>query len=201
MESLILGILVVGIIYLLIQYEQKKNANKKLKESEIQLLIESCNNGNGHSCYQIGQEYRYVEGGYFENNIEKALEYFNKGCALNNDLCCMLAGGIYENTSGKEYNIDKAITCYKKSIQYGNSVSADSLARIYMEIKNDIPKAAKVLSSVCDKGDKGSCGRSLGFYGKIITKEYKDKVFNYYSKVHFDKCENCTYIQRWKTSQ
>jgi len=173
-----------------------------MNDEKMQLLHKLCNQGDGESCYKIGREYRYTSGGYYGHDLQQALKYFKKSCDLKYATGCDYVAMTYMDESFSEYNIDKAIKYYKlgmtKEYDYEHVLgSPRSLAEIYINIKNDIPTGANILSKECDKGDDFVCGNALGCFGSDMPKNTRDKVLNYYMNNHPDKCRKCRFMDRW----
>lgn len=205
MEILLIIVIVVGLLYFGVRYENKSKEKIKATDDKMQLLHKLAEKGDGESCYKIGREYWYTNGGYYNHDQNKALEYFKKSCDLRYATGCDYAAGIYSDKTFDGYDIDEAIRYYKlgmsKDYDYEHVLGhPQKLAEIYLNIKNDVRTGASILSKACDDGDNFVCGRALGFFGEDISKSMRDEVIKYYMKKHPEKCQKCRFMDKW-TSQ
>jgi len=75
---------------------------------------DSCENGNGKSCWYVGDAYEYGKSGV-RQDYTKAKYYCEKGCELNEGFSCGLLGILYERGKGVRQNKSKAKYYFRKS--------------------------------------------------------------------------------------
>ena len=115
--------------------EEYRNATKYLEMA--------CENANIKATYQINQ---------IDGSIEKMSGIFTA------QISCKLLGHLYYRGKGMRQDIDKAIKCYKKSCDLGDSDSCGHTGLMYYT-KQDFKNAKEILAKSCEKLENAkSCG-------------------------------------------
>lgn len=101
----------------------------KARDIEISNLKKQCDNGNGETCFEVGNHYNS------ENNFT-AVEYYQKSCDLNYSDGCGSLGLKYELGMGVRQNKKNALKYYDKDCYLANlnNRGSTSCSRSY-EIK------------------------------------------------------------------
>ncbi len=151
--------------------------NQEFLKRSLFLLSNECKNGIATSCLILGDYYSKL------NNKDKAIEYYSKGCDLNNSVSCYRLAYIDKKSSAnhllKACKLDYPKACF-------------DLGALYYK-KNDYMNAEKFLDKSCNLKYTKGCY----LLAKIYLKDSKniDKALNYLDKSCKLDIENaCLYI-------
>ena len=125
------------------------------------IYMTNCNeNKYGHSCFKAGNYHLLGRGG--ENNVDKALEFFIKGCEYQYDSNCHNAALLYSSGKvgeGKDYV--KAGEFLKKGCAQGNAASCQEMSTYHLlprpGFQKDMTKAFEYAKKACDLGHMYGC--------------------------------------------
>ena len=143
--------------------------------------------GNEFASYQLGRLYLQ------EENISKAIEYFNK---CENKFAYYSLGKIYmdqELDNGQFYDINKSIDCFVKADEEGLEYATYQLGNIYADDKYGMKDMEKAVFWY-EKAEKQENELASYKLGKIFLEQGKNKE----AVEKFDKCTDNSYALYFK---
>lgn len=88
--------------------------------------ILTCKLRYGEACTNLG--YNYHTGKGVDQNINKAISFYEKACELHDGEGCYNLGVYYENGEGVAMSIDKANSLYIRACRLGFSEACDVMS-------------------------------------------------------------------------
>lgn len=110
----------------------------------------NCTAGDGISCADIGA------GLYNADQVDKAIEYLDKGCKLNTHAACDLRAYIYM----RDNKIDEAIKIFKTTCDQNSSYGCLNLGVIYYDgqgVEVDRKKSKEYIIKSCKMKNTMAC--------------------------------------------
>lgn len=115
----------------------------------IEELIKQCET-DSDICVKLGDKYEK------QNDIAKAVEFFERACKMDESQGCVNAGILYKKGEGIKQNVSKAADLYEKACELEHSAGCNNLAIIY-EDKGKTSKAKEFYNQACKMGSGKAC--------------------------------------------
>ena len=141
------------------------------RTQSVKLFEKSCNGGYGKGCIGLGDAYEKGKG--VEQNMQKAIELYNKTIELGENEGHYWLGRLY--TVKQDYA--KAFECYQKGCEQEDNVSCFKVGYAYYEgygVKQDFIKSKEIFERLCEKDDAIGCA-ALGVQyenGKGVRQDF-----------------------------
>ena len=126
--------------------------------SELQTLIRNCEAQNGKDCTELGRMYFSSSGIGVQQDLEKAAEYYTKGCDLQDTFACEDLEWFYIG-QGVDKDYAKAAEYYAKGCDLQDTFACEGLEWFYIGqgVDKDYAKAAEYYAKRCDLQDGYAC--------------------------------------------
>ena len=184
------------VFYMLSQYYANGTVVEENGQETIRLLEIAAEKKVADACYNLGIAYEYGKFGV-EKNINKAVEYYEKGVALNAPDCMINLGCILETSN--EYPNDKkrAFELYSKAAEKEKGYAYNNLGTCYKRgIGTDVNKE-KALECYTKAASMGSMEAYWNLYmyymDEVCTPRDFDKAVEWLKKGDEAGSLNCTY--------
>ena len=105
------------------------------------LLTRGCTLGSASACYQSARQYTKGEG----QDDERALDFFEKACALSHSMSCKFAGEWRETGRGSQKDPVKALAHYQKACDPRSAHTCKPYWRLNAETFQPLEAAADAL--------------------------------------------------------
>ncbi|MBS9781665.1 MAG: sel1 repeat family protein [Gammaproteobacteria bacterium] len=142
-------------------YETIEDFNKSSQpfyEKSVQLLIQSCKNGKGQDCNELGAVYNEGNSA-IKKDKEKTRQYYKMACDVGFSDGCYNLGLDYAEFPNKDDR--KSVEFYDKACQLDDMEACGELGVIYMQGRGDIDrndkKADTLLTKACKSGNDDAC--------------------------------------------
>lgn len=152
-----------------------------------QYLLKAIDLGNASACNNLA--YLYFSGDGVERNYEKALKYYEKAVAMNDDYakCWLRIGYQYEQGLGTPRDLKKAFECYKKAADADIPDGYNNLGACYKNgwgCEKDDVKALEYYHLAVEHGSGFAYANIGDFYYSGIGGVEQDieKALEYYQK-------------------
>jgi uncharacterized protein len=117
-------------------------------------LLEACERGHAISCCKAGEALR--EGAAPESaHVSRAVELFDRACALGMHSCCTLAGEHHERGLGVPSDLKRAAGSYEQACRGGSCLSCRRVADMYekgLGVQKDGRRATELRALPCNEG-------------------------------------------------
>ena len=119
-------------------------------------------------CNNLGVLYR--QGFGVKQDIQKAIDLFNKACSSNYMMACTNLGDMYRAGTGVSYDFEKAVKLYEKACNNSEMTGCNALTDIgnmYYTgkgVQRDIGKAVEFYEKACDGNDWQTCEHLVTIY-------------------------------------
>ena len=130
---------------------------------------QAAKNGSKHGMHGLSICY------FYRREFEKAFYWAEKSAKLDYIYANYILGGMYENGTGTEVNLDKAIQCYKNVHEDDAPAAFYSLACIY-ERQGNQEEANKWIEKAADKGNTEAMVYLASMYDKGVGVVQSDKL-------------------------
>jgi TPR repeat protein len=154
--------------------------NKILKQTDVENLIEQCNNSNYVSCNRLGLLYK--RGKKVEKNIDRAIHFYKKSCEGSQARSCGSLGTIYNYGNETNKDLELSFKYYKKACDLGDLFYCGDIGTFYYEglyVEKDTQKGIKFWDISC-KDDYFDYCTMLGVHH--IEKKNNKKAKEYFTK-------------------
>ena len=182
----------------------------------VKKLKKECDNGNGKNCYELSQQKNmsvetreyyldksckldYVKSCFllgivnnfscmfgYKDSCKSSLEYFEKGCKLNDGFCCKESGKFYfqdYSEVGIKQDYFRAFNYFKKACNLNEAEGCKYLGYLYESgkgIRQNINLAVKYYKKGCKLKDGESCKNISKLYYKnknfVLALKYSKKA-------------------------
>lgn len=132
--------------------------DKKDDKSDIDILAEACDGGDGRKCNNLG--FRYDRGIGVAVDKPKALDLYKKACDLKDNVGCNNAGIFLEQGQAGPKDNDAAVPYYVKSCELDNPYGCTNSGRMHWHargVDKDEEKALGFYRKGCDGYVANSC--------------------------------------------
>lgn len=113
--------------------DEGNEEDKQDDKSDVALLGEACEGGDGRKCNNLG--FRYDRGIGVETDKKKALELYKKACELKDNVGCNNAGIFLEKGEADHVDPAAAASAYVQSCELDNPYGCTNAGRVYWEAK------------------------------------------------------------------
>jgi len=156
---------------------------KKDNDKARKIFRSTCDDyGFAKSCMKYGN-YAFLGKGGMKGNLGEALQYYEKGCELNNAESCLHSGLMHvSKTMGNaviERSIGKGVESLNKSCALGNANACFYLSGMYISgvegtaSNTEQNKLTKSKSSTSDKGSKKNADK------QVLLEKDMEKAFQF----------------------
>jgi len=146
-------------------------------EKTKKFLTSSCNQGNGHACFQMS--FRYLEEFPYGKNPKKADALLRRGCVLKDGESCAKLGKKYQNGINVPSNIDTALKYYNESCNTGYAKGCTGVGSLFIlgaKTKEDKLIGLAFLKRSCfEMKESGACYALADHYEKSDNKKLSKK--------------------------
>ena len=156
-----IGMLCFGMMGCSEDSKKDTNLSKSTQEipSSIRDMEEKCNDNDYEACTDLAIDYDYGEDGVAQD-MNKAAQFYKKGCDGGDLLGCNNLGILYEDGDGVKKDASKSAQLYKIACDGDYALGCYNLGILYDDgtgVEQDKSKAIDLYKEACEGGEALGC--------------------------------------------